>query len=50
MRDRSMAVWLDPQSVTGIRVHSFAGDNWKACMDYAVGRLGPTPSNGQTAL
>lgn len=38
--DRSMAVWVDPNSPSHIRVHSFAGDDWKACMEFVVARLG----------
>src|SRR6266545_375349 len=36
-RDRSLAVWIDGDD---IRVHSHAGDDWRACRDYVRGLLG----------
>jgi putative DNA primase/helicase len=39
-RDRSMAVWLDPSSPSLVRVHSFAGDDWRNCLKHAESLLG----------
>ena len=39
-RDRSLRVKLDPKAENGFLVHSFAGDDWKACREYVRGRLG----------
>jgi putative DNA primase/helicase len=33
-RDRSLAVTLDPDTPEGFLVHSFAGDDWRACRDH----------------
>lgn len=38
--DRSMRVFIDPNSPCGLRAHSLAGDNWKDCLDYVKQRLG----------
>jgi hypothetical protein len=35
--DRSMCVWL---TADGYKVHSFAGDDWKACRDHVDERIG----------
>lgn len=35
--DNSLAVWLTPE---GIRVHSFAGDDWRVCIAHACALLG----------
>jgi putative DNA primase/helicase len=32
--DRSMAVWIDPSSPSLVRVHSFAGDDWRDCLKH----------------
>jgi len=39
-RDRSMAVWLDDGTPSGVRVHSFANDDYRDCLDYVRQRLG----------
>ncbi|MEN9925764.1 MAG: hypothetical protein RL268_1890 [Pseudomonadota bacterium] len=39
-RDRSMAVYIDPAAPDLIRVHSFAGDDWRNCLNYAKAQLG----------
>lgn len=39
-RDRSLSIQLDPQAPDGFRVHSFAGDDWRACRDYVKAALG----------
>jgi hypothetical protein len=39
--DRSMVVLLSPSAPEGFIVFSYAGDDWKACRDYARERLGP---------
>ncbi|WOS64261.1 DUF7146 domain-containing protein [Sinorhizobium fredii] len=36
-KDRSLRVWLEGD---GIKVHSFAGDDWQTCKDYVRERLG----------
>ena len=41
-RDRSLAVYVDPNAPDLFRVHSFAGDNWRVCRDYVKARLGVT--------
>jgi putative DNA primase/helicase len=50
-RDRSLAVWLDPNAPDGFSVHTHAlGDDWRACRDYVRSRLGlPSwePGDGQ---
>src|SRR5262245_25647240 len=38
--DRSLSVILDAADPLGFRVHSFAGDDWRACRDYVRERLG----------
>lgn len=38
-RDRSLSVWASPEW-PGFSVHSFAGDDWRACRDYVATRLG----------
>lgn len=46
LRDRSLSVFLDPNSPDGFRVHSHAmpRDDWRRCRDYVRDRLGlPTP-------
>ena len=40
--DRSLCVKLSVNSQDGVLVHSFAGDDWRTCRDYVVGRLGTT--------
>lgn len=39
-RDRSLSVKLDSHAPDGFRVHSFAGDDWKACRDHVKAALG----------
>ncbi|MCJ2037615.1 toprim domain-containing protein [Methylobacterium sp. E-041] len=39
-RDRSVTVRPGPESPDGLRVHSHAGDDWRAVKDYIAGRLG----------
>lgn len=39
-RDRSLSVWIDTNALSGIRVHSHAGDDWRECRDYVKSRLG----------
>jgi putative DNA primase/helicase len=40
-RDRSLSVFIDPNSLEGFRVHPHApGDDWRECRDYVRGRLG----------
>jgi putative DNA primase/helicase len=46
-RDRSLSVWIDPYAPDGIRVHSFAGDDWRLCRDHVLSRLGPAPWAGR---
>jgi putative DNA primase/helicase len=52
-RDRSLSVWIDPNSPTLLRVHSFSGDDWKRCMDHACSMLNikvdPSSSKGRTS-
>jgi putative DNA primase/helicase len=36
-KDRSLAIRIAP---SGFLVHSFANDDWKACRDYVLGKLG----------
>ena len=38
--DRSLSVKLSATSPDGFIIHSFAGDNWRACRDYVLDRLG----------
>lgn len=38
--DRSMSVFIDPNAPNLIRVHSHAGDDWRACRDHVRARLG----------
>ena len=40
-RDRSLKVWIGKDGT--VRVHSFAGDDWKDCRDYVCERLGLPP-------
>lgn len=42
-RDRSLQVTLDPAAPDGFRVHSFSGDDWRACRDHVRDRLGIDP-------
>jgi hypothetical protein len=39
-RDRSLSIKIDPTDPQGFRVHSFAGDDWQTCRDYASVALG----------
>lgn len=40
-KDRSLSVFLDPNSPNGFRVHPHApGDDWRECRDYVRDRLG----------
>ncbi len=39
-KDTSLAVCLSPDSPEGFRVHSFAGDDWRDCLDYVRDKLG----------
>jgi putative DNA primase/helicase len=50
VRDRSLAVRLDPTAPDGFLVHSHAGDDWRACRDHVRSKLGlPSwePGDGQ---
>jgi putative DNA primase/helicase len=38
--DRSLRVIMDPNAPDLFRVHSFAGDDWRTCLDYVRQRLG----------
>jgi putative DNA primase/helicase len=38
--DRSMQVTLDPGNADGFLVHSFSGDDWRACRDHVKALLG----------
>lgn len=38
--DRSMRVFIAPNSPFGFRVHSLAGDDWRDCLNYIKSRLG----------
>ena len=38
--DRSLVVFIDPNSSDLFRVHSHAGDDWKTCRDHVKSRLG----------
>jgi putative DNA primase/helicase len=40
LHDRSLAVRLDPSAPDGFLVHSYAGDDWRACRDHVRQRLG----------
>lgn len=42
--DRSMVVFMDATNPDGFRVHSFSGDDWKACRDHVKARLGISDS------
>ena len=37
--DRSLRVWLDHAAPDGFQLHSFAGDDWRACRDYIREKL-----------
>lgn len=39
-RDRSLCITLDPSAPDGFVAHSFAGDDFRDCRDYAKDRLG----------
>jgi putative DNA primase/helicase len=39
-RDRSLAVFIDPNSPDLFRVHSFAGDGWRVCRDHVKALIG----------
>jgi hypothetical protein len=39
-RDRSMQVSLFPRAENGFIVHSHAGDDWQACREHVMQRLG----------
>jgi putative DNA primase/helicase len=39
-KDRSLCVDFDSSAPDGFLVHSFAGDDWRACRDYVRSRLG----------
>jgi Toprim domain len=39
-RDRSLSIKLSATSPDGFVVHSHAGDDWQACRDYVLARLG----------
>jgi putative DNA primase/helicase len=41
--DRSLAVRLDPHAPDGYVIHSFAGDDWRACREHVRERLGLEP-------
>jgi hypothetical protein len=41
-KDDSLSIHVDPTAPSGVRVHSFAGDDWRNCLDYVKGRLGIT--------
>jgi putative DNA primase/helicase len=38
--DRSLAVRLEPNTPGGFLVHSFSGDDWRACLEHVRARLG----------
>jgi putative DNA primase/helicase len=42
-KDRSLSIDFDPSAPDGFVVHSFAGDDWRACRDYVRSRLGMPP-------
>ena len=42
-KDRSLCVDFDSSAPDGFLVHSFAGDDWRACRDYVRSRLGMPP-------
>ncbi len=39
-RDRSLAIRPSAQSPFGFIAHSHAGDDWRACRDYVLAKLG----------
>ena len=39
-QDRSLAVFINPNSPDLFRVHSHAGDDWRVCRDHVKARLG----------
>jgi putative DNA primase/helicase len=39
-RDRSLSVSISPTAPNGILVGSFAGDDWRACREHVLSRLG----------
>ena len=41
--DRSLSVRLAPDAPDGLVVHSFAGDDWRACKAHVLSRLGRRP-------
>lgn len=41
-RDRSLGIWIDPSAPDLLRVHSHAGDDRRACLDYVKARRGLT--------
>ena len=47
--DRSLAVFIVPDSPDLFRVHSFAGDDWRACRDHVRSLLGLNGSVHQSA-
>lgn len=38
--DRSLSILVDQNAPDGFLIHSFAGDDWKACRDHVSARLG----------
>lgn len=47
LKDKSLVVYLDATAPEGFRVHSFAADDWRECLDYVRERLGlPRWENG----
>lgn len=45
--DRSLSVKVEPGAPRGVLVHSFAGDNSIACLDYVCERCGLPKGNGK---
>src|SRR5688500_3926460 len=48
-RDRSLCIKVEPGASGGLKIHSFAGDDWRTCKDYVRAKIGiaqlrPEPS------
>src|SRR5215213_9856008 len=48
-KDRSLSVRLEPTAPDGILVHSYAGDDWRACRDHVLAYVGISLERNQVA-
>ena len=48
--DRSMQVSIDRTAPSGVRVHSWAGDSWRDCLDHVKSRLGITDTKPERSF